>query len=338
MNDLMPFFPLLASVLIGNLSFPEAGKAAPDQQAFALSVRAAASPQILVAQVEEKTRIAILDFDYSSLSNPTWFSLFTGGAKGVSDIVINKLVQSGRYSVIERSRLDAVLQEQNLAATGRIDPTTAAQIGRILGVDAVVIGSITQFDLQQRQSGGGLFFGIGASTTDTDAYVKLNIRVVNTTTAEILSVAEGKGNVSQSDSSVRVLGIGGSSSTQNQQKLLTLATEKAVDEVVEILNAEAGKLAASPKALPAVTALVAAVVGNQVVFNKGTGDGYRPGLKLSIERVTQEIKDPATGKVIRRLSQPVGLVEIVEADAQSSVGKVLTGSQFQIGDLAKPTQ
>ncbi len=326
--------PFLTSALLLNLAFAATAQASPNLPPLHLSQ----SSSYLLAQTTAKPRIAVLDFDYSSVSDPRWLSYFTGGSRGVSDILVNKLVQSGSYSVIERSRIDAILQEQNLGASGRIDATTAAQIGKILGVDAIILGSITQFDLQERRSGGGLFFGIGASTEDTDAYVKLNVRMVNTTTAEIISVAEGNGNASQSDSSVSVLGLGGGSSTSNEGRLLTMATEKAIDEVLRSLNADSAKIAALPKALPNVNALVAAVLGNQVVLNKGTTDGYRPGMRVSIERIAQAIKDPATGKVIRQITQPIGLVELVEVDAQSSVGRIVSGSQFKVGDLAKPTQ
>jgi curli biogenesis system outer membrane secretion channel CsgG len=103
---------------------------------------------------QEKLRVAVLDFDYSGLSNPQWLTFVNGGASGVSDMLVTQLVESGRYTVIERSRIDAVLKEQNFGASGRVDASTAAQIGQILGVDVVIIGSITQFDLQKKQSGG----------------------------------------------------------------------------------------------------------------------------------------------------------------------------------------
>ena len=285
-----------------------------------------------------KPRIAILDFDYSSVSNPQWFYVFGGGAKGVSDIVVNQLVESGKYSVVERSRLDAILKEQNLATSGRIEPSTAAQVGRLLGVDAVVIGSITQFDLQKRQSGGSFLFGIGASVRDTDAYVQLNVRIVNTTTGEIITVAEGKGNSSQSDSSVSVMGIGGNASTSNESRLLTMATQEAAKQITATLNEKASTVAALPKPLPTISAVVAGVVGTNVILNKGSQDGFRPGLKVSIEQITQEVRDPQTGKILRTMSQPIGLVEIVEVDGESSVARIVSGSKFKVGNLAKPTQ
>lgn len=286
---------------------------------------------------KEKVRIAVLDFDFSSVSNPNLLSILQGGSKGVSDILVNRLVKDGNFSVIERSQIDAILREQNFGDSGRVDAGTAAQIGKILGVEAVIIGSVTQFDLQQRRSGGG-FLGLGAASTDTDAYVKLNIRVVNTTTSEILFVAEGNGNDSQSDTQVRVGSFGGGSVTVNESKLLTKATEKAIDQVVTELNNKSADLASLPKSLPSVTATVADATGNTVILNKGKSDGYRVGMKLSIERVTKQVKDPTTGKVIRNVTQPIGIIELVEVDGTSSVGKIIGGGKFKVGDIAKPTQ
>jgi len=78
-------------------------------------------------------RVAVLDFDYSGLSNPQWLTFLNGGASGVSDILVNKLVESGRYTVIERSRIDAVLREQNFGASGRVDAATPLKSGKFWG-------------------------------------------------------------------------------------------------------------------------------------------------------------------------------------------------------------
>ncbi|MEN9229532.1 MAG: CsgG/HfaB family protein [Thermostichus sp. DG02_5_bins_236] len=295
-------------------------------------------------QPTSRPRIAVLDFDFSSLSNQ--YSI-PNASRGVSDVLVDRLVKDGTFSVIERSRLEAILAEQNLGLSGRLDSNTAAQVGRILGVDAVIIGSVTQFDVSVRRSGGGAPvltpFGrfpvaVGAESVDADANVQLNVRLVSTSTAEILTVAEGRGNISQSDSTVTVAGFGGGSATSNEEKLLVLATQQAVDQVAGQLATSAGRLAAQPQALPTVDALVADVYGNQVILNKGSRDGYRVGLILSVERVVREVTDPATGAVLRKLTEPAGQIQLTEVDDGSSVGRILSGASFSVGDVAKPIQ
>jgi curli biogenesis system outer membrane secretion channel CsgG len=293
------------------------------------------SSSLIIAQSQQKPKVAVLDFDFSSVSDPGLLSLFSGGSKGVSDILVNKLVRGNSYKVIERSQLEAILQEQNLGAFGRVDTSTAAKIGKILGVKAIIVGSVTQFELEQKSSGLSVF-GFGTGGNKTNAYVQLNIRVIDTSTAEILMVADGAGTANQSDKSINILGVSSSSATSNEGKLLTIATNKAIDEVVTALNSNSGQIVASASATPDVEALIADVSGSTIVFNKGSADGYQQGMKLSIERVSKEIKDPQTGRVIRRLTEKVGMVELSDVDNNSSVGQIISGAQFKIGDLAKP--
>jgi hypothetical protein len=84
-----------------------------------------------------------------------------------------------------------------------------------------------------------------------------------------------------------------------------------------------------------VQGLVAAVAGGQIVLNVGSKAGVKVGDQLSIERVSQEIKDPATGKVIRRLSSSVGIVRATDVDGDSTVATVVSGAGFKVGDAVK---
>ena len=85
----------------------------------------------------------------------------------------------------------------------------------------------------------------------------------------------------------------------------------------------------------AVEGLVAAAVGNQIVLNVGSKAGVKVGDQLNVERVSQEIKDPATGKVIRKLSSPVGVIKVTEVDDISAVAAPVSGSGFKVGDAVK---
>ena len=61
-------------------------------------------------------------------------------------------------------------------------------------------------------------------------------------------------------------------------------------------------------------------------------------MKVSIERISKKIKDPETGEVIRTLTEKIGIVELTDVDAKSSVGRVISGNNFEVGDIAKPTK
>jgi curli biogenesis system outer membrane secretion channel CsgG len=300
-------------------------------------------PGVETLRPKEKRRIAVLDFDFSSLSDTSFLSgVYAGNAasKGVSNLLTNELFKTGQFIVIERSRIDAVLAEQNLGNSGRVEPTTAAQIGRILGVDAVLIGSVTKFSVEGESRSVGGFFGIGGNQTKKTATVQIAGRLISTATAEILAVGEGSGESRKNDSGGSIFGITTSSNSSSDERLLGDAATQAVTQLAAQINSAAPKLSSLRPISPTVDALVADVTGNQVVINKGGRDGFRPGMVLSIERISKTVKDPATGKVLRVVSQPIGRIQLVEVDPSSSVGKLIAGKggSIRVGDRAKSAE
>src|SRR5436305_14970491 len=117
-------------------------------------------------QAPRKKRVAVMDFEYGTVRSAVAavFGTDQDVGKGISDMLVQKLVQEGKYSVIERKALDKILAEQNFSNSDRADSTTAAKIGRILGVDAIILGSITQFGRDDKQTniGGSVLGGAAA--------------------------------------------------------------------------------------------------------------------------------------------------------------------------------
>jgi curli biogenesis system outer membrane secretion channel CsgG len=166
----------------------------------------------------QKKRIAVFDFDYGTVHSGVAgiFGNDVDVGKGIADMLINNLVKSGTYSVIERKALDKLMAEQNFSNSDRANPQSAAKLGQLLGVDAIVIGSITQFGRDDKATniGGGGFGGFGSKYglggvghKQSKAVVALTARLVSVETAEILAVAEGKGESTRSGTSL--LGAGG---------------------------------------------------------------------------------------------------------------------------------
>ncbi|MEX2542969.1 MAG: CsgG/HfaB family protein [Trueperaceae bacterium] len=116
---------------------------------------------------------------------------------GVADIFLTEAFRSGRFRITERSQLDAVLREQNLALSGRLDPDTAADLGRITGAELIVLGSLTEFAIDTT-GGGGRVLGIFGGTTETvTARATVDIRLVDSVTAEVLAIGHATSEVSQ---------------------------------------------------------------------------------------------------------------------------------------------
>ncbi len=87
--------------------------------------------------VGERLSIAVLPFSSQGIGTELQDIDFL-------DKLITGFVNSGRFKVIERAQLERILEEQKLGLSGIIDPTTAAEIGKGIGVDAVILGSVTR--------------------------------------------------------------------------------------------------------------------------------------------------------------------------------------------------
>jgi TolB-like protein len=92
----------------------------------------------------KKTKIAVLDFQTQGEEFPT-----QDMGKIVAEWLITGLVETGRFDVIERRLLEKILQEQKLGMTGLIDPESAAQLGKVLGVKTIVSGTILKLGRTQ---------------------------------------------------------------------------------------------------------------------------------------------------------------------------------------------
>jgi len=296
-----------------------------------------------------KKRVALMDFEFGTIQH--WWSGDWDIGKGIADMIVTGLVKDGTYSVIERKKLDSILQEQNFSNSDRANPNSAAKIGKILGVGGIIVGSITQFGLEDKSTGvGGALSRIGGfgggrvGTKQGKANVAIDARLVDVNTGEILAVASGKGTSKRSGLLLGGGGGGGGTaagggidmgSSNFQDTILGEATRSAVEDVVAQLVGQATKIEATQVN---VEGLVADASGGEVIINVGKNAGVTVGMKLSVERVTREVKDPSTGKLLRRVTESIGEVQVTQVDDTSAVAKVVSGKDFKVGDMVKTKQ
>ena len=339
------FLTLAVLTCLASVAYPQAAPA-PAQAA----APAASTPPAASAPQGRKKRVAVFDFDYATVHADVaaLFGSDVDVGKGISDLLVNYLVKDGTYSVIERKALDKILTEQNFSNSDRANPNSAAKIGKLLGVDAIIVGSITQFGNETKKTnvggnGGGIGgFGIGGfGHKKSKAIVALDARLVDIDTAEILGVAEGKGESSRESTSLlgggsNWSGFGGGNVDFGSSNFQNTIIGEAVKAAVETMSAEV--IADNSKLVTrtiVVEGLVAAVDSGQIILNVGAKNGVKVGDQLNVERVTKEIKDPATGKVIRRLATNVGVIRVTDVDDISAVATTVSGAGFKVGDAVK---
>jgi curli biogenesis system outer membrane secretion channel CsgG len=313
----------------------------------AVLLLAAALPS---ASAQRRPRIAVLDFDYGTVRTyaQAYFGSDVDIGKGITQMLVTDLVKDGTYSVIERAALDKILTEQNFSNSNRADTSSAAKIGKLLGVDAIIVGTITQFGNETKNQGLGGGGGSGWTGaiagfhhSKSDANVTVNARIINVDTGEIMGVAEGSGTSSRSST-----GLGGGGGNWNghgggavdfgssnfQNTIIGEATKAAVDKLSTDVVADASKVSVRTIS---VEGIVASVDSGQIVLNVGKKAGIKVGDQFTVLRVTKEIKDPATGAVLRKLTSDVGVIKATDVDDVSAVCSVVSGSGFKVGDTIK---
>jgi len=305
------------------------------------------------AAAGRRPRVAVLDFEYATVYRDVQliFGQNIDVGKGITDLLVTNLVKDGSYSVIERKALDKILAEQNFSNSNRADATSAAKIGKMLGVDAIIVGSVTQFGNDTKNTGiGGVGAGLGkigiggVGQKQSKAIVGLTARIINVDTGEIMAVAEGKGESKRTSTSLAGGGGGWGGfgagavnfgASDFQQTIIGEAVKAATDKMSTEVIADRPKVEIRQAPTVTVQGVVAAVAGAQVILNVGGKAGVKVGDQFSVERVSQEIKDPATGKVIRRLSSSIGILKVVDVDDQSSVCEIVSGTGFKVSDPVK---
>lgn len=295
---------------------------------------------------QSKKRVALMDFEFGTVQQ--WWSGNWDIGKGIADMIVTDLVKDGTYSVIERKQLNAILTEQNFSNSDRANATSAAKIGKVLGINAMVVGSITQFGTEDKSLNlgglGGGWGGWGAGKVGTKkgkATVAIDARLIDVNTGEIVATATGKGTSKRSGLLLGGGGGGGGGygaggidmgSSNFQETILGEATRAAVTDLVTQLVSQSGKVEATQIS---INGLVADATGNEVVINVGKAAGVTLGMRLLVERVSREIKDPATGAVLRKVTAPVGEVEVTQVDDASAVARIVSGQGFTVGDMVK---
>jgi curli biogenesis system outer membrane secretion channel CsgG len=158
----------------------------------------------LASAADGKPRIAVIEFK-NKADNQWWYH---GGAEAAQDVFVTELVKSGKFRVVEREQLQALMEEKNLTLSGDVDPNSAVKIGKLLGVNYLLTGSVTEYGVTDKGAHGrsiGRLPGFAAGKRSFVAAV--NARLIDTSTGEIAWADEAS--AEESSVKVNVGGFGG---------------------------------------------------------------------------------------------------------------------------------
>ena len=271
-----------------------------------------------VARAQGKPRIAVVNFGNSSAW--TWWGDNLGAA--AADEMTTQLVKTARFTVIERTQIAAVLAEQNLGASGAVTAATAPKIGKLIGAQFLVTGSITQFSIERTSAG---YRGIGGTVSTAES--RMDVRVINTDTGEVTVVAEGQGTKRMGGGYFK----GAAAERTFDQGAAQEALRPAVESVIARIVAQSGTLTSLAPTGP--DGQIVSARDGLFYINRGQSAGIKVGQRFEVMRVTDEIKD-ADGRLLDRVISKVGTLEVTQVLSQSAICKLLDG-QAAVKDAIK---
>jgi curli biogenesis system outer membrane secretion channel CsgG len=175
-------------------------------------------------QAADKPRVAVLEFK-NKADNQWWYH---GGAEAAQDVFVTELFKSGKFRVVEREQLEALMQEKNLTLSGDLDASTAVRVGKILGVNYLLTGSVTEYGVTDTSAHApGVRRLPGFSAGKRNFVAAMNARLIDTSTGEIVWADEARGE----DSSVKV-NVGGFGGGADDSRMFDKVMKPVIQQLV----------------------------------------------------------------------------------------------------------
>ncbi len=271
--------------------------------------------------------IAVVEFeDKSDRSHWRWTGPDPG--TGMSDMLVTALVRSGEFMVLEREQLNHVLAEQDLGQSGRVTEQTAPAIGKLLGVAAIVYGSVSEFGYMESDTGGSITGSLGLGVSKTTARASIDVRMVDTSTGEIILADTADSEKSQRGLKVRTEDFSFGHEGKFDQTLAGKAAREAIDELVEGITE-------TMKEVPWTGRVVKADDPNKIYLNGGSNAGIDTGMVFNVYRMGEELIDPATGISLGAEEELVGSMRVTDVKEKYSICSAVDGSGFAAGDMVR---
>lgn len=128
--------------------------------------------------------VAVIDFT-NQTSSANWWNGDVGNQ--LADVLSNELSATGGFKVIERQKIGAVLAEQDLASSYRMRPGSSPHTGNVTGAQYLITGSVSAYTEDTSHTGGGLnIAGFRVGGDKSEAYIAIDLRVVDAETSEVV--------------------------------------------------------------------------------------------------------------------------------------------------------
>ncbi len=203
--------------------------------------------QLLAAleEPEEKPSVAVY-----SIADKTGQRKETGGSvvtQGATDMLITALHRSRQFKVLDRTSLGDFMNEQQLRAEDRLALGEGPDLGEMTGADYLIEGAITEYQVDKETGGLGISIaGLGGTAEKATASTAIDIRVVDTTTAEVVWARSLKDEIEGERVGVEAFSFMGDNivefeTGEGKQEVINLVVRSLLEEAV-FMMAESDEL------------------------------------------------------------------------------------------------
>lgn len=222
----------------------------------------------------------------------------------VTDMFMQSLTNSGNYLIFERPDIELLGREAELSGQ-QVD---------IIGVDTLVIGSLTEFGRSTTGESGFL-----SSSKKQEAVATVDLRLVDTKTGQVFASVSGSGSSSTETASTMGFGSVASYDGSLNDRAIGAAVNAAVEKLTAIML------------MKTWSADVLAVEDDMVYISGGKSQGISEGMNFNVMTKGRQVKSSTTGSTITLPGKQVARLEIVGTFGDSeleegSYGQITQGS------------
>ena len=250
---------------------------------------------------------------------------------GMADQLTDALMQSGQFVVMERQTLGDVTAEQDLANSGRAQKSQSAQTGKLVNAQILVKGVVTEFEENSAGSQNGIGFGgFKVGNNRAEAHVGLIIRLIDSTTGEVLYSQRVEGKATSGGVAFGMNTGGVQFGTAAFSKTpLGKAMQETIDNAVNVI---ATKL----KTVPFEARIIKVNNDTDLLISGGAKTGIAEGDAFTIYSVGENLVDPTTGEQLGSELEKKGTVKVTKVEekyAKAHSDGSLKG--IKAGDIVK---
>jgi hypothetical protein len=259
------------------------------------------------AQSGTKATIAVLPFDVGPM-------LANGCSPRDTDVLVDAftrvLVNTRKFTVVDRARLERVRREQRFGASGLVDPSQRASIGRLLGAQYLVVGTVRDFSAEPPRE---MAYGSGWTRP---VRISVDVQVVDSSTGAVVAARDASATAQAR-----------SSSASAASGVPREALEKAAEQV-----AQSALLAVVNAAYPIK---IVAVEDDVVRLNRGDEGGLEAGTVLHCFGAGSKLVDPDTKESLGTSEHERGSVRVAEVQGKTTTARIVENGGLRAGDACR---